>query len=492
MKKRKTYEVSVINKTYSKTYSDQTKFYTSDTALELNFQLKEVEYDFDSAEIILLNVDDRSLVTRPVAKSAEGFTYELEDDIVAHYGEWKGQLKFTEGGEIYVSSPVSFRIENDLTNDRPPQLTEVNTWKNLRAIADGLIADIRNELELVAERLSEMDSAESERQQSEASRVNAEEQRKIDHANRSVELAGKADKVVIKNLITNGDFRDGLNGWSDMSSISLSLENSMLKMTYTSESQNVYVMAPSHNYVTGDVYYARTTLIPQADIASIRHYYNGAYHQPYLLNATPNVETVLSNTFKGSSGGSTLNLIRLLDTDTNVGDSILIKNSMLMNLTNIFGAGNEPTKEEMDELIKVTGYIDGEYALNNKEMLGHLMNNIREKANKKQEDWITVPLLNGAQHGKSPLKVMKDEMGFVHFKGSLTNLVTGDKVFSLPVGYGPDISVTESFIRIPVSLNLGTGAKAVQINYVGDGYIASSSNTEIAFFDGVSYLAKRG
>ena len=135
----------MINKTYSKTYSDETKFYTSDTALELNFQLKEVEYDFDSAEIILLNVDDRSLVTRPVVKTADGFTYELEDDIVEHYGEWKGQLKFNEGGEIYVSSPVSFRIENDLNNDRPPQLTEVTSWKELRKFVDKLIADLQIE-----------------------------------------------------------------------------------------------------------------------------------------------------------------------------------------------------------------------------------------------------------------------------------------------------------------------------------------------------------
>ena len=142
MKKRKTYEVSVINKTYSKTYSDETKFYTSDTALELNFQLKEVEYDFDSAEIILLNVDDRSLATRPVVKSAEGFTYELEDDVTAHYGEWKGQLKFNEGGEIYVSSPVVFRIENDLNNDRPPQLTDIRDWETLRQSAKDLIVEL--------------------------------------------------------------------------------------------------------------------------------------------------------------------------------------------------------------------------------------------------------------------------------------------------------------------------------------------------------------
>ena len=142
MKKRKTYEVSVINKTYSKTYSDETKFYTSDTALELNFQLKEVEYDFDSAEIILLNVDDRSLVTRPVSKNAEGFTYELEEDITARFGEWKGQLKFNEGGEIYVSSPVVFRIENDLNNDRPPQLTDIRDWETLRQSAKDLIVEM--------------------------------------------------------------------------------------------------------------------------------------------------------------------------------------------------------------------------------------------------------------------------------------------------------------------------------------------------------------
>ena len=122
MKKRKIYEISVIDKTYSNTISDETKFYTSDTALELGFELKETGYDFESAEIVLLNIDDRSLVTRPVAKSLGSFTYELEDDIIAHYGDWRGQVRFEQAGEVYVSSPVKFRIENDLSNERPPQL----------------------------------------------------------------------------------------------------------------------------------------------------------------------------------------------------------------------------------------------------------------------------------------------------------------------------------------------------------------------------------
>ena len=266
MKKRKIYEISVIDKTYSKTISDETKFYTSDTALELVFKLKETEYIFESAEIVLLNIDDRSLVTRPVAKSLGSFTYELEDDIIAHYGEWRGQLRFEQAGEIYVSSPVKFRIENDLSNERPPQLSDVQSWVSLKRYADKLteelkqavlsvegIEDTFNANETI--RQSQFETAESERDRTfesneitrqsqelerekaegtrqttftdneairtetfktneatrqenettrqqaetqrasaESSRVSAEEQRKTDHANRSAELAGKADK----------------------------------------------------------------------------------------------------------------------------------------------------------------------------------------------------------------------------------------------------------------------------------------------------------
>lgn len=277
MKKRKTYEISVIDKTYSKTISDETKFYTSDTALELGFELKETEYTFESAEIVLLNIDDRSLVTRPVTKSLDSFSYELEDDITAHYGEWRGQLRFEQAGEIYVSSPVKFRIENDLSNERPPQLSDVQSWVSLKRYADGLVDELKqavlsvegiedtfNENETV--RQSQFDNAEqsrqstfetneserdetfnvnettrqsqelerekaevnrqttfenneasrfdifntneatrqenetarqqseSQRQSAELIRVENENQRKIDHANRSAELDGKANK----------------------------------------------------------------------------------------------------------------------------------------------------------------------------------------------------------------------------------------------------------------------------------------------------------
>lgn len=143
MKKRKTYEISVIDKTYSKIISDETKFYTSDTALELGFELKETEYNFESAEIVLLNVDDRSLATRPVSKINNDFVYEIDDDITTHYGDWRGQLMLVENGEVHVSSPIKFRIENDLYCNKPLEITEVVSWISLKQYANGLIDELK-------------------------------------------------------------------------------------------------------------------------------------------------------------------------------------------------------------------------------------------------------------------------------------------------------------------------------------------------------------
>ena len=143
MKKRKIYEISIIDKTYSKTISDETKFYTSDTALELVFKLKETEYTFESAEIVLLNTNDKSLITRRVVKSDEGFVYTFEKDIIAHYGEWKAQLMFIENVDAHVASPIKFRIENDLYNTKPQALSDVVSWVNLKLYAEKLVGEFK-------------------------------------------------------------------------------------------------------------------------------------------------------------------------------------------------------------------------------------------------------------------------------------------------------------------------------------------------------------
>ena len=517
MKKRKTYEISVIDKTYSKTISDETKFYTSDTALELVFKLKETEYTFESAEIVLLNIDDRSLVTRPVSKVNNDFAYELEDDIIDHYGEWRGQLRFEKAGEIYVSSPVKFRIENDLSNERPPQLSDVQSWVSLKRYADSLVDELKqavdeavatveamddtfkaNELDrdkAEKERQARFENAESQREKgesvrvetfqtneinrqsqfetaeqsrqdtfetneiernetfkitetarqaqelereksesqrqtvfdnneasrfetfnaneatrqenetvrqqaetqratAESSRVSAEAQRKADHENRIAELAIKADKVVLKNLVKNGDFSDGLNSWGVYG---VALANSTrtvsdnpisdgycLKVYRDNNQTGGFGYRQSFSFDKSSVLYVRVGMLrlstdgltsnrpaialenPLTLIDGKRDIYDTWQYASYVINKTTIDSPLHLNLAPNiASGGLT----------TYYNEVILI------NLTDTFGAGNEPTKEEMDELINVTGYIDGAYALNNKEMLIWTLSLVRNNRN---------------------------------------------------------------------------------------------------------------
>ena len=380
----------MIDKTYSKTISDETKFYTSDTALELVFKLKETEYTFESAEIVLLNIDDRSLVTRPVAKVLDGFTYELDDDIIPHYGDWQGQLRF-EAGEIYVSSPVKFRIENDLSNDRPPQLSDVQSWVSLKRYADDLIDELKqavlsiegvednfNENETV--RQTTFETNEIERQSAELIRVENENQRNIDHENRSAEFNGKADKVVIKNIVENGDFSKDFNGWEVKGNVqNINGRVKLVRMTGNSLASLSYrdrAIFASRN----DVYY----MFVEGELVNRTSGGDGV-----MINDTVNVLPVwmLRSQPKGVVSNSSIvfnlspNNTPYVYANTSEGSEYFIDHIIIVNLTETFGAGNEPTKEEMDELVKVTGYIEGEHALNNKEMLIWTLALIRRNRN---------------------------------------------------------------------------------------------------------------
>lgn len=467
MKKRKTYEISVIDKTYSNTISDETKFYTSDTALELGFELKETEYNFESAEIVLLNIDDRSLVTRPVAKVLDGFTYELEDDITVHYGEWRGQLRFEQGGEIYVSSPVKFRIENDLSNDRPPQLSDVQSWVSLKRYADGLVDELKqaveesvanveamddtfkaNELDrdkAERERQARFEDAESEREKgesirvetfqtneanrqnqfetaeqsrqttfetneserdetfstnetarksqelerekaegtrqqaetqratAESSRVSAEAQRKADHANRSAELAGKADKVIIKNQVKNGDFSNGTTGWTSLNS---DINTTLNEASFIANAPNGRLLQRLNIQNNGQKLYLYSHVKSNSNLVWISLHGSN----DIVYHSGSGQYEILSSVHTKYTTGSSFQ-VQVVDSRNSGWTAIYVKNTLLINLTETFGVGKEPSKEEMDELIKVTGYIDGEYALSNKEMLIWTLALIRRNKN---------------------------------------------------------------------------------------------------------------
>ena len=93
---------------------------------------------------------------------------------------------------------------------------------------------------------------------------------------------------------------------------------------------------------------------------------------------------------------------------------------------------------------------------------------LNKKANKAQEAWITPTLLNGwyAIRTLEPPQYMKDEFGFVHFRGAVSKgaSATSNVAFQLPTGYRPNNSTTFSISEIKVS----PISIALQISVIGN------------------------
>lgn len=146
--------------------------------------------------------------------------------------------------------------------------------------------------------------------------------------------------VAATNLVSNGDFSQGANGWSAMYS-SISMYNGLLSMNAAAQWGKARTIIPTP--VVGDKYYYRAEVnTPTASV-----YYFGIYNlEQYIV--TVGVQNVSS--------------IRLITTSAQAyfdfGDSrstgwevAYIDNVLCIDLTAAFGAGNEPTATQMDAML---------------------------------------------------------------------------------------------------------------------------------------------
>lgn len=230
---------------------------------------------------------------------------------------------------------------------------------------DVLIREVKSqvdtELQPLVTSLNSAQQAETQRATAESNRVSAEEQRKIDHENRSSELAGKADKVVLKNSVENGDFSDGLAGWNLVGSPdNFSVIDGALRIIGPPTS--AAGIRQDLKGSTTDKFYIRIHKYENLDDVLIRVFNYGTYTEPVSLYFGETNSHIVS---KKDGIRFYIQTLSTVPETTNA----TIDEVCVINLTQTFSEGNEPTKEEMDELIKITGYIDSGYALNNKEML---------------------------------------------------------------------------------------------------------------------------
>ena len=107
-------------------------------------------------------------------------------------------------------------------------------------------------------------------------------------------------------------------------------------------------------------------------------------YQTVVLNTANNRSAVYSAS--SNANASAISFFRLYGrSGIYVGTAAVYEfdNAMIVDLTNVFGAGNEPTKLEMDELMKVVpdGWWDGELTLTQKQFITWQLNLIRKNTN---------------------------------------------------------------------------------------------------------------
>ena len=392
LKKRKTYEISVIDKTYSKIISDETKFYTSDTALELAFELKETEYNFESAEIVLLNVDDRSLATRPVSKVNNDFVYEIDDDITSHYGDWRGQLMLVEKGEVHVSSPIKFRIENDLYCNKPLEITEVVSWISLKQYANGLIDELK------------------------------------------------------QAVLSAEGIEDTFNTNENVRQITFETNESERSATFNANEDIRQTQESEREKAEG----ARQTVFDEN-------------------------EAIRTETFNTNEATRKENEIARQQAESQRQSTFEVNESERQTT---FETAEQ--SRQSAELIRVEN--------ENQRKIDHVNRSaeLASKANKKQEDWITPTLLNGAT---GTVQYRKNEFGRVEFRGYV-HKAQASHVFSLPLAYQPDLD-TEDRLWIDLKVSYRTAGDTAPAK-IDTSFNIYTINDAPFHLDAISYIAREG
>lgn len=287
----------------------------------------------------------------------------------------------------------------------------------------------------------------------------------------SAQVAEKVQNFKLKNEVVNGDFSRGTTSWrTSAGALFGDITDNEIEILITDvgvSSAGIVQDLVNYNtkYISAEIYsYGNVERVALGNLTMYDKW--GVGWKRFSLT-TPDSGTQ-----------------RFYARDT-VNLKFKVRHPLIIDLTQTFGAGNEPTKEEMDRLVEMVQnqWWDGELDLTQQQYVNWLLSFIREKANKTQEVWITPTLLNGAVVDTAyPPQYRKNSIGQVEFRGNIRAITAASPSIQPIAGY--KIMRATRFSVIDTS---GTHRK-IYNNATGSFYIDITPDGVFVCLDGLIYV----
>lgn len=393
------------------------------------------------------------------------------------YGKDNGRYAKESGDFAQQAAEEAINAAQDVENAKNGALNATESANTAAANADEAAGNADNKVAELATYDERVEDIETELVDVRQSTVKGTTFPKLDDRLEEQE----ADTYIpMKNLTGNTDAGIGLSVWwfgTGITDLTYNPNEKTLEFTGSGAISNSSINWVHYKVIAAapalsQVYYSAATAKRVSGLG--RAYVGVGYsHSSYELT-----ESFSRISYRGTISSTTGRENFVMGAD--VGVKIAFKDPVFLNLTEIFGAGNEPAKAQMDALLATypNSWFDGTVNLaENKRIIPFLLKRLELKADKAQEAWVTPTLTNGAT---GDLQYRKNQFGRVEFRGKVNVVALGQPIFNIPVGYRLGYDG-----QVPIKTSSGVGLMRFISTYC---YLSNGTLSEIDF-SGVSYVA---
>lgn len=288
----------------------------------------------------------------------------------------------------------------------------------------------------------------------------------------------------MRNEIVNGDFSQGTTGWSSLHGSLTVVDSQTVQVTGSGGAYEPAIYRNlAHPPGAGEKIYAKYRVRSIDDGCTELRMIAGNVSKPSgiaVTNPTKDTWYEIATIVNASGSYGLMTMYAVYPTSAEaLGKRSEYRLVTAINLTQVFGAGNEPTKAQMDALLAIypNSWFDGTVNLaENKRIIPFLLKRLELKADKAQEAWITPTFANGYT---GDLKFCKNQFGDVIFKGGVIAGTFNQTIFTLPTGYRPAITT-----YIPAS----TSSTEIQTLLIGNtGVVRMQNAHSLIKLDGLRF-----